>query len=95
MNPAARLLRLTAPVMCAVLAAFVGRRACRLQAQQNRDRITVPFSDPSRPGTVKVRLIQGGVTVKAADVKEVVVESPGIAERERSAPPAASSGCVG
>jgi hypothetical protein len=62
-------------------------------AQQPGERITVPFSDPARPGTVKVRIIRGSVTVKAGDGKDVVVESAGVAgARERSTPPPASSG---
>jgi hypothetical protein len=77
-----------APLLCVAVAGA----GLSTHAQQNRDRITVPFSDPSRPGTVKVRLIRGGVTVKAADVKDVVIEAPGSVERERSTPPPASSG---
>jgi len=62
-------------------------------AQQPGERITVPFSDPARPGTVKVRIIRGSVTVKAGDVKDVVLESAGVvAARERATPPPASSG---
>jgi DUF4097 and DUF4098 domain-containing protein YvlB len=39
------------------------------------DTVKVPFSDPSRPGTVKVSLINGGITVKGYDGKEVLVEA--------------------
>lgn len=39
------------------------------------DRVTAAFSDPSRPGLLKVNLIQGSITVKAYDGKEVVIES--------------------
>ena len=80
------------PASCAAVLAAIVCVSLPTHAQLNSDRITVPFSDPSRPGTVKVRLIRGGVTVKAADVKQVVIESPGNAERQRAAPPAASSG---
>jgi len=39
------------------------------------ERVTVPFSDPSRPKMVKVALINGGITVKGYNGKEVIVES--------------------
>jgi hypothetical protein len=39
------------------------------------DRFTVPFSDPSRPGTVKVTIMSGGISIKGYPGKEVVVET--------------------
>src|ERR1700719_904865 len=45
------------------------------QAQSGGDRIPVALSDPSRPASVKVSLVNGGITVKAYDGKEVVVEA--------------------
>lgn len=39
------------------------------------DRVTVPFSDPSRPGTVKVNLLSGGIAIKGYAGKEVLVEA--------------------
>jgi DUF4097 and DUF4098 domain-containing protein YvlB len=39
------------------------------------DRLAVPFSDPSRPGFVKAGLINGGITVKGYEGKEVIVEA--------------------
>ncbi|MBZ5538711.1 MAG: hypothetical protein LAO31_22415 [Acidobacteriia bacterium] len=44
------------------------------------DKATVPFSDASRPGTVKVGLISGSITVKGYAGKEVIVEAQGRAE---------------
>jgi hypothetical protein len=38
-------------------------------------RITVPFSDPSRPRKVKIHMLNGGVTVKGYDGKDVIVEA--------------------
>ena len=46
-----------------------------LAGQEVSDKVTVPFSDPSRPGLVKASLIQGGITVTAYDGKEVIVEA--------------------
>jgi DUF4097 and DUF4098 domain-containing protein YvlB len=45
------------------------------QAQSGGDRIPVTLSDPARPAHVRVSLINGGITVKAYDGKEVVVEA--------------------
>jgi hypothetical protein len=51
---------------------FVGAAA---GAQTANDRVAVTFTDPSRPGTVKANLLNGGITVKAYEGKEVVVEA--------------------
>ncbi len=53
------------------------------QTQAGGDRIPVTLSDPSRPARVKVSLVNGGVTVKAYDGKEVVVEAR-VRNRENS-----------
>src|SRR6185437_2956110 len=42
---------------------------------QSDNRVTVPLSDPSRPVTLRAHLVSGSITVKGADVKEVVVET--------------------
>jgi len=39
------------------------------------DRVTVPFSDPARPKTLRVSLINGGITVKGYDGKDAIVEA--------------------
>ncbi len=44
-------------------------------AQQNPDRVTVNFSDPSKPGTVKAHVLTGRITVKGANRKDVQVET--------------------
>jgi DUF4097 and DUF4098 domain-containing protein YvlB len=46
-------------------------------SQDTGDRITVPFSDPSRPHTLKVHLINGGITVKGYDGKDAIIETRG------------------
>jgi hypothetical protein len=43
--------------------------------QDSGDRLTVNFSDPSRPGLVKLNLLNGSVSVKAYTGKEVIIES--------------------
>lgn len=39
------------------------------------DRLTVPFSDPNRPGLVKAGLLNGGIIVKGYEGKDVLVEA--------------------
>ena len=45
------------------------------QTQSGADKVSVTLSDPTRPAFVKAGLINGGITVKAYDGKEVVVEA--------------------
>ena len=51
------------------------------QAQVAGDRVTVPFSDPTRPGVVKASVLNGGITVKTHEGKDVIVEAR-LRERE-------------
>src|SRR5882672_3052207 len=46
-----------------------------LHAQSPDNKVTVPLTDPSRPVTVRAHLLNGGITVKGADIKEVIVEA--------------------
>jgi len=39
------------------------------------DRLTVPLSDPTRPALIKAGLLNGGITVKGYEGKEVIVEA--------------------
>ena len=41
--------------------------------QPDADRVTVPLSDPSRPGIIDVSLVHGSITVRGANRKDVVV----------------------
>jgi DUF4097 and DUF4098 domain-containing protein YvlB len=61
----------------AVLGASLFAPLARAQAQSQPgvDRVPVTLSDPSRPAMVKVSLVNGGITVKAYEGKEVVVEA--------------------
>jgi DUF4097 and DUF4098 domain-containing protein YvlB len=45
------------------------------QTQAGADRLSVTLTDPSRPALVKASLVNGGITVKAYDGKEIVVEA--------------------
>jgi hypothetical protein len=42
---------------------------------QDSDRATVPFSDPSKPRTLIVTLLNGGITVRGYDGKDAIVEA--------------------
>jgi DUF4097 and DUF4098 domain-containing protein YvlB len=54
-----------------------------LLAQDSADRVTVPFSDPSRPHRLKVGLVSGAITVKGYNGKDAIVEGRGGDSRER------------
>lgn len=49
--------------------------APRAGAQNGPDRVSVNLSDPARPAFVKASMVNGGITVKAYDGKEVIVEA--------------------
>jgi len=53
----------------------LGLGAGTTRAQSGGDRIPVTLTDPSRPARVKVGMVNGGITVKAYEGKEVVVEA--------------------
>ncbi len=58
------------------VAALVGAlvtSAAFIQAQSEANRLTVPFSDPSRPGTVNVSAFKGGISIRASTGRDVIV----------------------
>jgi DUF4097 and DUF4098 domain-containing protein YvlB len=50
------------------------------------DRTVVPLSDPARPARIKAHTINGGITVRSYDGKDVVVEARSRAEAESEEP---------
>jgi hypothetical protein len=54
------------------------------EAQQNAQQVTVPFSDPSRQGTLRLHLLQGGVTIRGTSRKDVLIEAHPPEETRRS-----------
>jgi DUF4097 and DUF4098 domain-containing protein YvlB len=46
-----------------------------LRAQDNNEKVTVPLHDPSRPARLRANLMNGGITVRGADVKDITVEA--------------------
>ena len=54
---------------------------------QDASRITVPLSDPSRPGTVKVSLMNSCFAIEGYDGKEITIESAGRGDHTIPRPP--------
>jgi len=61
----------TVLILCFTVAAAPARG----QGQTGADHVSVNLSDPSRPALVKASLVSGGITVKAYDGKEIVVDA--------------------
>lgn len=59
-----------------------------LQKTFAQERVSVPLSDPARPASVHAHMLMGGITVRGADSREVVVETRG--GHERPVPPSAN-----
>lgn len=49
------------------------------------DRVTVSFSDPSRPKSLKASLVNGSISVKGYDGKDAIIETRGGSGRSRRA----------
>ena len=47
------------------------------------DKLSIAFRDPARPGTVKMNILYGSITVKAHEGKDVIVETGNKEEKER------------
>lgn len=56
---------------------------CMALAQDTGDRVTVPFSDPSKPKTVNIDLLNGSITVRGYSGNEAIVEATGHARSHR------------
>jgi len=65
-----------------ITAAFLLTQSSCLWAQDNP--ITVQFSDPNRPGTVKVNVMSGDLTVKAHNGKDVIITTTSKSSRSTS-----------
>lgn len=57
--------------LAAVVLAAIAQPLCA----QSENKVTVPLSDPARPVNLRAHLVSGSITVKGADVREVVVEA--------------------
>jgi DUF4097 and DUF4098 domain-containing protein YvlB len=54
-------------LLCAAGAAF--------SQNAQPDRVTVPFSDPARPKTLKASLLNGGITLRGYEGKDAIIEA--------------------
>ena len=63
-----------------------------IQAQSDANRLTVPFSDPSRPGTVNVSLFNGEITVRASTGRDVIINTEGRVTNSRDQPSGKGTG---
>jgi len=63
------------PIVTAAFVAAGLTLAASSAAAQTSDRITVNLSDPSRPALVNTSMVNGGITVKSYEGKEVIVEA--------------------
>jgi hypothetical protein len=71
------------PALPVVLAAALCASAIALPAQQSTGAVPVPLTDPGRPGSVKVSLMNGGITVRGENRQDVLVTSRGGADDQR------------
>jgi DUF4097 and DUF4098 domain-containing protein YvlB len=62
-------------VVTAVAMAWAVLLAPLAGAQSSPDRVSVNLSDPARPAFIKASMVNGGITVKAYEGKEVIVEA--------------------
>ena len=62
-----------AAILCVAFAAVPAHG--QTQTPSGADHVSVNLSDPARPALVKASLVNGGITVKGYDGKEVVVEA--------------------
>jgi DUF4097 and DUF4098 domain-containing protein YvlB len=72
-------LALSAPRAHAAAPSNANTTSAAAEEQQGKqragDRVVVTLSDPARPSTIKASLINGGITVKAYDGKDIIVEA--------------------
>jgi DUF4097 and DUF4098 domain-containing protein YvlB len=55
---------------------LIAAAGCLLAAEDAlSDRTVVPFSDPGKPGLVKIDMINGGVTIKGYEGKDVIIDA--------------------
>jgi hypothetical protein len=81
------LLLLSLSVLCAcAIGVAEARQNAQPAAPQNApstQQVTVPLSDPGRPAVLTVRLMWGGVTIRGANRKDMLIESQASEERRR------------
>ncbi|HEY7404130.1 MAG TPA: DUF4097 family beta strand repeat-containing protein [Candidatus Angelobacter sp.] len=59
-------------ILIATATAVLAAQSLRAQSDNH---VSVPLTDPTRPVTLRAHLLNGSITVKGADVKEVIVDA--------------------
>ena len=72
---------LSAACTSAALATALPQSVPAATAQASADQVTVPLTDPSRPGLIDVSLVQGSITVRGTNRKDVLVVARPEADR--------------
>lgn len=67
-------------IRLSILLLLIGASSLTAQIQQS-DKVSVPFSNPERPGHVDASLVHGSITVKGYAGKEVVIEASNRSKR--------------
>jgi DUF4097 and DUF4098 domain-containing protein YvlB len=75
MNRQTQLFRTALAALAVLSAALAITPQAGAQTQSGADRVTVNLSDPSRPAMLKVSMVNGSITVKAHEGKDVIVEA--------------------
>jgi DUF4097 and DUF4098 domain-containing protein YvlB len=73
-------MKLTTSFMLAALVASPLSFDSSPAAAQQGDQVTVPFSDPARPGSVRISSLNGTITVRGANRRDVLIETRGDAQ---------------
>jgi hypothetical protein len=74
-------------VSIAILAGALFAATAAAQTQTNTTRAVVPWSDPSRPGLVRVSVISGTISVRTHTGRDVIIEGSGGGGVGRNRPP--------
>jgi hypothetical protein len=80
------LLALTAFCACAMSVAEARQastQGAQQSAQPDGQQVTVPLSDPSRPATLAVRLVYGGITIRGTNRKDILIDAKPSDQRGR------------
>jgi DUF4097 and DUF4098 domain-containing protein YvlB len=74
--------------------ALAGAAAAQQRQPPTPQRVTIPFSDPGRPGLVEIDLVMGSISVKGANRQDVAIEArtPGQETSTRRPPDEAPPG---
>src|SRR2546427_6642503 len=70
----------------AIILLFIAILVAAPLRAQDPDHVTVNWSDPSRPGLLKINLLNGAITVKTHSGRDVIVQAKAVNSNRRTAP---------